>query len=122
MLGLHADQQQLDISTLASQPVTDTLQIVDNIGLGHSSTADLQPAPLDDSGSVLSPQPSTSASSDSMQSSEDVTTENVAQLTSVECTSHVLTTNTKLAVFAVMASTEPPPKSSTCWLHVCQLV
>ena len=93
---LHADQQQLDISMLASQPVTDTLQIVDNIGLRfshcHSSAADPQRAPLADSGSVPSPQPSTSASSDSTQPSQDVTTENVAQLTSVECTSHVLTT------------------------------
>ena len=73
---LHADHQQLGISTLASQPVTDTLQIIDNIGIrfGHSSAADQQPAPLADSGSVPSPQPSTSASSDSMQPSQDVAT------------------------------------------------
>ena len=89
---LHADQQQLDIGTLASQPVMDALQITDNIGLrlGHSSAADLQPALLADSGSVLSLQPSTSASSDSMQPSQDVGTEKVVQLISVEHASHVL--------------------------------
>ena len=84
---LHADQQQLDIITLASQPITDTLQDVDKIGLrfGHLSATDPQPAPLDDSGSMPSPQQFTCASSNSVQPSQDVATENVVQLTYVEC-------------------------------------